>query len=70
MDFSRTFSKVLSIPRPSSKKQAIFMESNLQYSTNGFTILVKTKGAVDKPNGRTVKTKNFMMLSIFHEKLR
>ena len=26
VDFSRAFSKVLSIPRPSTKKQAIFME--------------------------------------------
>ena len=33
VDFSRAFSKVLSIPRPSSKKQAIFMELNLQYFT-------------------------------------
>ena len=62
VDFSRAFSKVLSIRRPSSKKQTIFMESNLQYFNNGLTILVKTKGAVDKPNGRTVKTKNFRML--------
>ena len=68
VDFSRAFSKVLSIPRPSSKKQAIFMELNLQYFTNGLTTLVKTKGAADKPNGRTVKTKNFRMLLIFHEK--
>ena len=68
VNFSRAFSKVLSIPRPSSKKQVIFMELNLQYFSNGLTTLVKTKGAVDKPNGRTVKTKNFTMLSIFHEK--
>ena len=69
-DFYRAFSKVLSIPRPSSKKQAIFMELNLQYFTNGLTTLVKTKGAVDTPNGRTVKTKNFTMFLIFHEKPR
>ena len=43
------------------KKQAIFMELNLQYFTNGLTTLVKTKGAVDKPKGRTVKTNNFTM---------
>ena len=67
MYFSRAFSKVLSIPRSSSKKQAIFIELNLQYFTNGLTTLVKAKGA-DKPNDRTVKTKNFSMLSIFHEK--
>ena len=70
VDFSRAFSKVLSITRPSSKKQAIFVELNLQYFTNGLTTLVKTKGAVDKPNGRTVKTKNFRVLLIFHEKPR
>ena len=70
VDFSSAFSKMLSIPRPSSKKEAIFMELNLQYFTNGLTTSVKTKGAVDKPNGRTVKTKNFTMLSIFHEKPR
>ena len=29
MNFSRAFSKVLSIPRPPSKKEAIFMELNL-----------------------------------------
>ena len=52
------------------KKQAIFMELNLQYFTNGLTTLVKMKGAVDKSNGRTVKTKNFRMLLIFHEKPR
>ena len=46
------------------------MELNLQYFTNSVTILVKTKGAVDKPNGRTVKTKNFRILLIFHEKPR
>ena len=70
VDFFRAFSKVLSIPRPSSKKQAIFMELNLQYFTNGLTTLVKMKGAVDKSNGRTVKRKNFRMLLIFHEKPR
>ena len=46
------------------------MELNLQYFTNGLTTLVKMKGAVDKSNGRTVKTKNFRMLLIFHEKPR
>ena len=46
------------------------MELNLQYFTNGLTTLVKTKGAFDKPNGRTVKAKNFRMLLIFHEKTR
>ena len=70
VDFSRAFLKVLSIPRLSSKKQAIFLELNLQYFTNGLTTLVKTKGAVDTPNGRTVKTKNFTMFLIFHEKPR
>ena len=70
VESSRALSKVLPIPRPSSKKHAIFMELNLQYFTNGLTTLVKTKGAVDKPNGRTVKTKNFTVLSIFHEKPR
>ena len=70
VDFSRAFSKVLSIPRLSSKKQAIFLELNLQYFTNGLSTLVKTKDAADKPNGRTVKTKNFTMLLIFHEKPR
>ena len=71
MDFSRAFSKVLSIPRPSSKKQAILVELNPQINfTSGLTTLVKTKAAVDKPNGRTVKTKNFTMLLIFHEKPR
>ena len=44
------------------------MELNIQYFTNRLTILVKTKGTVDKQNGRTVKTENFTMLSIFHEK--
>ena len=68
VDFSRAFSKMLSMPRPSSKKQAIFMELNIQYFTNRLTTLVKTKGTVDKQNGRTVKTENFTMLSIFHEK--
>ena len=62
VDFFRAFSKVLSIPRPSSKKQAIFMELNLQYFANGLTTLVKTKGVANRPNGRTVKTKNFRML--------
>ena len=46
------------------------MELNLQYFTNGLTTFVKTKGAVDKPNGRTAETKNFRMLLIFHEKPR
>ena len=32
--FSRVFSKVLSISRPSSKKQTMFMELNLQYFAN------------------------------------
>ena len=49
------------MPKPSLKKQAIFMELNLQYLTNGLTTLVKTKGVVDEPNGRTVKTINFTM---------
>ena len=53
MDFFRAFAKVLSLPRPSPKIQAIFIELNLQHFTNGLTTLVKTKGAVDKPNGRT-----------------
>ena len=69
VDFPRAFSKMLSIPRPSSKKQAIFMELNLPYFTDGYTTLIKTKGANDKPNGRTVKAKNFTLL-IFHEKPR
>ena len=69
VDFSRAFSKVLSILRLSSKKQAIFMKLNLQYFTNGLTTLVKTKGAVDKSNGITVKTNNFRMSLIFHEKV-
>ena len=37
------------------------MELNLQYLTNGLTALVKTKGDVDKPYGRNVKTINFTM---------
>ena len=69
-DFSRAFSKVLSLPRPSSKKQAIFMELNHQYFTSSLTTLVKTKGSVEKMNDRTVKTKNFRMLLYFHEKPR
>ena len=70
VDFSRALLKVLSIPRPSSKNQAIFMELNLRYFTNVLTTFVKTKVAVNKPNGRTVKTKNFRMLLIFHKKSR
>ena len=70
VDFSRALLKVLSIPRPSSKNQAIFMELNLRYFTNVLTTFVKTKFAVNKPNGTTVKTKNFRMLLIFHKKSR
>ena len=46
-----------SIPRPSSKKQAILIECRRQYFINGRTTLVKTKGAVLNPKGRTVKPK-------------
>ena len=38
VDFSRAFSKVLSIPRPLSKKQAIFMELKLQYFTKALPL--------------------------------
>ena len=37
------------------------MELNLQYLTNGLTTLVKTKGALVSPNGKTVKTKKFVL---------
>ena len=49
------------------QKQAIFIELNLQFLSNGLTPLVKTKDAVDKPNCRTLMTKNSTMLLIFHE---
>ena len=61
MDSFGAFSKVLTVPRSSSRKEAICMELNIQYLTNGLTAIVKTKGDVDKPNGRTVKTINFTM---------
>ena len=45
------------------QKKVILTELNLQYLTNGLTTLVKIKGALVSPNGKTVKTKNFMLPS-------
>ena len=45
-----------SIPRLSSKKQAILIACRRQYFINGRTTL-KTKGAVLSPKDKTVKTK-------------
>ena len=46
-----------SIPRQSSKKQAILMACRRQYFINVRTTLVNTKDAVLSPKGKTVKTK-------------
>ena len=46
-----------SIPKPTSKKQAIFIACRRQYFINGLTTLVNSKGAILSPKGRTVKTK-------------
>ena len=59
-----------SIPRPSSKKQAILIEWNLQNLTKGRTTLVNMKGAVDRSNGRTVKIKYLVVPLKTHNKPR
>ena len=63
-------SSLFSVPIPSSKKQVILTELDLQYLTNGLTTLVKIKGALVSPNGKTVKTKNFMLPLNTQEKPR
>ena len=42
-------------------KQVILTELDLQYLTNGLTTLVKIKDALVSPNGKTIKTQNFML---------
>ena len=59
-----------SVPRPSSEKQAILIEWNLKNLTKRRTTLVNTKGAVDRPNGRTVKIKCLVVPLKTHDKPR
>ena len=44
-----------SIPKPSSKKQAILIACRPQYFINGQTTLVNINGAVFSPKGRIVE---------------
>ena len=46
-----------SIPKPTSKKQAILIACRRQYFINGLATLVSSKGVILSPKGRTVKTK-------------
>ena len=47
------------IPKPSTKKQAIFTACKRQCFNKGRASFVKTNAAEDKPKGRTVNTKYF-----------
>ena len=45
-------------------------ELNLEYLTNGSTILVKINGALVSPNGKTLKTENLILPLITLKKTR
>ena len=53
---------VFSVDHPSSKKSRRLVALYRQYLTSGRSSLVKICGAVDRPNGRTVKTKYLRVL--------
>ena len=45
-------------------------ELNLEYLTNGSTILVKINGVLVSPNGKTLKTENLILPLITLKKTR
>ena len=58
------------IPKPSSRKQAIFTACKRQCFTKGHTTFVKTNGAKDKPKVRPVNTKDFVAPLMSQERPR